>query len=1015
MRCPITTPKCRASASSMWSSTRPGSEWGSSRDLQTSRAAWGTMDRMKNPGRNLRAGFLAAWLAAAAAALGAQLPAADVEFFEKQVRPILAQSCQKCHGETKQEGGLRLDSRTAALKGGDSGAAIEPGKPNESLLIEAIGYTGDIKMPPKGKLADEQIAALAEWVKRGAPWPAERPPGAKAGEFDLAARKAKQWAFQPIRPQRVPRVKNAAWPATAIDNFILAKLEEAVLSPAEPAGKRALLRRATFDLLGLPPTAGEIDAFLADDSPQAFERVVDRLLRSPHYGERWARHWLDLVRFAETRGHEYDYEMPLAFEYRDYVIRALNADVPYDQFVVEHVAGDLLAEPRRHPAERFNESVIATGFWFLGEAKHSPVDVRADEAERIDNQIDVFGKAFLGQTLGCARCHDHKFDAISTNDYYAISGYLQSSRYDVACIDPPEERLALVAQLNDLCREEGKLVAAVAREAAHFTGARVSECLLAALAVLRADFDPSLDAGATSGADASDVVFEDFEKPTYGGWKSTGNAFGEVPNRRPLPAYQGDVGALGQGFVNSHSALDREGGRTATDELTGTLTSGTLTLTRPYIHFLIGGGAHAGKTCLNLVADRKVVRTATGRNDNRMRWATFDVRDLAGKEVRLEIVDQERGGWGNIGVDHIVFSKNSMPGPMSNRIAAASKKYDVNPDELALWINYLQGPAHDDSDDPFHPWAVLVTLPHELTRETIGQLLRERAAPDQAADDVARSAKDKFVVFEDFSAANFSGWFVSGEAFGNGPIDGAPLATAGASSDALQSPLRGRMAHSGALSMRLQGVLRSRTFTIEKSRLAYHAAGKGARINLIIDGYQLLRNPIYGGLTIPLDTPNRMQWFAQDVSKWVGHEAYIELVDPGEGFLAIDRIIASDDARPKDVANPLWRRLLEDPGADSPGGMAQAYERMIVQALENLDDRAAQPVAGHEIAARRAIVKWFFVNAVNGPLARPLADLDSGFKKRFEQLEQLAKSKQRVESAIRFGRTVMAMADGTPE
>ena len=234
---------------------------------------------------------------------------------------------------------------------------------------------------------------------------------------------------------------------------------------AAPTDKRTLLRRVTFDLVGLPPTAAEIDAFLVDESPQAFERVVDRLLDSPHYGERWARHWLDLVRYAETCGHEFDFELPYAFEYRDYVIRALNADVPYNQFVVEHVAGDLLPKPRLNPGERFNESIIGTGFWYLGESTHSPVDVRADEATRIDNQIDVFSKTFLGQTLACARCHDHKFDAISTKDYYAISGYLQSSRFTVTCADPPQERLGVVKQLDDLKREEGKLLEGVAAEA----------------------------------------------------------------------------------------------------------------------------------------------------------------------------------------------------------------------------------------------------------------------------------------------------------------------------------------------------------------------------------------------------------------------------------------------------------------------------------------------------------------------------------------------------------------------
>jgi hypothetical protein len=523
---------------------------------------------------------------------------ADLEFFEKKIRPLLVESCQKCHGPDKQQGGLRLDSRTVAFQGGDNGPPIEPGKPAESLLIEAVNYDGDIKMPPKGKLPDEQIALLTEWVKRGAPWPADRTPagGGNDGEFDLAARKAEQWCFRSLQSPAPPAVHNKDWPQSPIDRFLLSKLEAAGLSPAPPADKRTLLRRVTYDLIGLPPTPEEIDAFLADESPRAFERVVNRLLDSPHYGERWGRHWLDLVRFAETHGHEFDFEIPHAYEYRDYVIRAFNADVPYNQFVIEHVAGDLLTEPRTHPAEHFNESIIGTGFWFLGEAKHSPVDVRADEADRVDNQIDVFSKTFLAQTVACARCHDHKFDAISTRDYYALKGFLQSSRFQVACVDPPEERRKIIAEIDWICAEQEALVRDAVGNARRTAAAPVAGYLLAALAVMRPEFDPSL---VVAGGVEIDTIFEDFEKPTYAGWTVRGEAFGDRPNTRPLPDYQGDVGAIGQGFVNSHSFVNKKGKRVAKDQLTGTLTSDRFTISRPYIHFLIGGGAHAGKTCLN--------------------------------------------------------------------------------------------------------------------------------------------------------------------------------------------------------------------------------------------------------------------------------------------------------------------------------------------------------------------------------------------------------------------------------
>src|SRR5262249_13933867 len=245
-----------------------------------------------------------------------------------------------------------------------------------------------------------------------------------------------------------------------------ARLEEKGLTPAQPAERRVWIRRVTFDLIGLPPTPAEIDAFLSDASPKAFATVVDRLLRSPHFGERWGRHWLDLVRYAETRGHEFDAQIPQAYQYRDYVIRALNADVPYDRFVQEHIAGDLLPDPRRHPTEGFNESILGTAYWFLGEEVHSPVDIRQDQADRFDNRIDVLGKAFLGLTVACARCHDHKFDAIGTRDYYALYGIVESSAYRHVRFDTLEQNRKIAAKLDELSERSAKeLSAALARSA----------------------------------------------------------------------------------------------------------------------------------------------------------------------------------------------------------------------------------------------------------------------------------------------------------------------------------------------------------------------------------------------------------------------------------------------------------------------------------------------------------------------------------------------------------------------
>ncbi len=343
---------------------------------------------------------------------------AAIEFFEAKVRPLLVNRCQSCHGGAKVKGGLRLDSRASALAGGPSGPAVVPGKPEESLLVEAINYGDDLKMPPKSKLPAEEIATLTKWVEQGAAWPVGRE-STKSGQvkpFDLRER-ARHWSLQPVKEPTPPKVKDAAWPINAVDRFLLAKLEAKGLKPAGEADRATLIRRLTFDLTGLPPKAAEIEAFVNDTTPDAYEKLVERLLASPHYGERWARHWLDLVRFAETSGHEFDYDIPLAYRYRDYVIRAFNADVPYNQLVVEHVAGDLLPDPRRDPSTGTNESVLGTGFFRFHEGVHSPVDLKEDGASKVDNQIDVLGKTFLGLTIACARCHDHKFDAITTRDY----------------------------------------------------------------------------------------------------------------------------------------------------------------------------------------------------------------------------------------------------------------------------------------------------------------------------------------------------------------------------------------------------------------------------------------------------------------------------------------------------------------------------------------------------------------------------------------------------------------------
>ncbi len=657
----------------------------------------------------------------------AEPSAEGVEFFEKKIRPLLTAQCHSCHSSGKKvRGGLLLDSRDGFHKGGDSGPAIVPGEPEKSRLIHAIRYTDELRMPPRNKLPDEAIADLTAWVKMGAPWPKDaKAIVTKDRAFDLEALK-KHWAFQPVRRPAVPNLRTTTMPIrNPLDAFILARLEKEGLKPASPCEPRVWLRRVTFDLTGLPPTLAEIADFeqaTARDPEMARIRVVDRLLAAPAYGERWGRHWLDLMRFAETSGHEFDFDIPEAFGYRDYVIRAFNQDVPYDQFVREHLAGDLLTEPRHRPDTGTNESILGTGFWFLGESKHSPVDIRGDGADRRDNMIDVFGKTFLGLTVACARCHDHKFDPIPTADYYALVGYLQSSRYERVFIDPPETFAGPVQEIRDLRTK----AATLARE------------------------------------------------------------------------------------------------QTA-----------------------------------------KVL-------DDRLQRLPATLRDLRDGKASLDVVKSFR---------------------------AAD----------------LHRPEH-----PLHLWGILGGSKDAQTFAAARQRLLDR--PALRRDDAA---------YETFTPEGYARWYRTGFAFEptpTGPLDVVLAPDRPASVVRLRGP---QTCDSGVLSNRLEGAIRSPSFVIERDHILYRVAGKGARVNLIIDGFQQIRDPIYGGLTFRVDHGDDWRWHQQNVSMWKGLRAYIEVLDEGDGFAALDRVLFSNAGPPPVGLNPVMQRLLQDESLTSSDRLAECLGEVL--------------------------------------------------------------------------------------
>ena len=411
---------------------------------------------MRNPNRLTRPLATRVFLAGLACLLGGvpliaapDWPDADVEFFEREVRPILATRCSACHGAANAMSGLRLDSRESVTAGGNRGPAIAAGRPDDSLLIKAVRHES-IKMPLGERLSDAEISALEEWVLRGAPWPpedAQPGPTEVAGQYEAMRRE--HWAFQPVRNPPTPEGGAEAKGLHDVDRFIQARLNRAGLALSPPAERGALLRRLSLVLTGLPPTPGMVNEFVVATSPAAYSTAVDELLDSPHFGEHWARHWMDVVRFGETLGNDWNYENSGTWLYRDYLIRALNKDVPYDQLIREHIAGDLLKEPRLDALGEVNESLIGTFFFRLGEQGHDDCTMfREVRTDVVDDQIDTLGKAFQGMTVSCARCHDHKLDPIPTADYYSIYGVLDSSRMVTRTVDTHQADSALKERMT---------------------------------------------------------------------------------------------------------------------------------------------------------------------------------------------------------------------------------------------------------------------------------------------------------------------------------------------------------------------------------------------------------------------------------------------------------------------------------------------------------------------------------------------------------------------------------------
>ncbi len=641
--------------------------------------------------------------------------AEEISFFETKIRPVLETSCKSCHGPKVAESDLRVDSE-AALKAGGAvhGPAIVPGKPDESPLFKAIEYKEeDLKMPPKpGPLSAETVADFRRWIERGAVWPADPSASGSVKRFDLATRKAQlPWLWTTPEKPAIPTVKNADWPRGDIDRFLLARLEGAGIAAVADADEVTWLRRASFVVTGLPPTIAEVDAFVADASADKRARAVDRLLASPAYGERWARHWMDLVRYAESRGHEGDYTIANAWRYRDYLIRAFNADVPYDQFVREHLAGDLLEQPRLDPKTGANESLLATGWPFLGEEVHSPVDIRQDETDRIDNKIDVLGKTFLGLTIACARCHDHKFDAISQKDYYALSGFFQSSTYRQAPFATMTADREIGRRFETLRAAKNQAIRAVLATAKPPLAADIESAMNAVPAsepgrTIRSFLDQlaRLDAGANGppAADGSKIArtIVDFEAGETGGWQVDGPAFGSGPLKSGtiLPPSPNDITL--RVATRSGAYVDRQFAKPRPDPVSeneagslgnwlrgsGTGRTRKFTIETGHLHFLVTGHMRVFASVAShfMVAGPlhgRVVREVKVEGDE-PKWVHQDLTEYVGQRVVIEVTPVPNAPGA---IFAIVESEGPKP-PQTNVIHGTPKPPANDPTTIASRI-----------------------------------------------------------------------------------------------------------------------------------------------------------------------------------------------------------------------------------------------------------------------------------------------------------------------------------------
>ena len=853
----------------------------------------------------------------------------QLEFFESKVRPLLIERCNDCHGpESKPiEGSLNLSSRKSILRGGDTGPAIVPGQADESLLIDAINYGDVYEMPPDTKMSDEEIAILTKWVNDGAAWPASADVDVEVKEaFDIKARKAAHWSWKPIRKPKVPKVEDTTWPLGPIDNFVLAKLEEAELAPASDAPKLKLIRRAYFDLIGLPPTPDQVEKFLKDESETAFEKVIDELLASPRFGERWARHWMDLTRYAETGGHEFDYVIHHAHEYRDYLIRAFNEDVSHKDLIHEHIAGDLLTNPRRHPTEDFNESILGTGFWFLGESKHAPVDSRGEEARTIDNQIDVMTKSFMGLTVACARCHDHKFDAISTEDYYALSGFLQSSRRQEVMLDPGRKIESKFNEVNKKVEKAGvyinriskRLVDSVSEDNRAETSARVARYLDAALEVLRNDQ-----------AWNSKTVKIEGEKLNQLSVSSGETLVQSIPKRDKF-SWSGDKqywwkhGKPGDSWkLEFKMPLEVETNCNIDVVLTNAFDYGAVKIS-------VNENVVVERLDLYSV-DLQTTQVELG-----------EVLLKPGKnQLSFELLERNEKASPSdmVGVDLLEIKTVTKSSSNDASAASIAKRDDIELDLLQRTIDGIKSIKTSKSGElEFLKKASRYTQPLDSSF----------AVKSEEFASVERSKMETFLaestLFASFESGLPEDWFRTGFAFPE-QTDDSDSSSRFSSTNSAVSELGS--VDSGKFGNRFCGVIRSPTFELTHSNIHYRIRGENVTIRLIIDGYVMdsFNALLFKGCTLELKKSDAFAWHSQsgDIKNHLGSRAHIEVIDHGDGYFQLDEIRFSNGKAPASTSS-VFNQVVEK-GFESQAKFSESVSDSICGQLTRDDNPAFSAVA----------------------------------------------------------------------